>query len=35
VTQEKVPEMADFNTRTVQKFRGEKLNILITTAIRL
>lgn len=35
VTQEKLAELADLNIRTVQKIESGKLNILITTAVRL
>jgi DNA-binding XRE family transcriptional regulator len=35
ITQERLAELADLNIRTVQKIEAGKVNILITTAIRL
>jgi transcriptional regulator with XRE-family HTH domain len=35
ITQEKLAETADLNTRTLQKIEAGELNILITTAIRI
>jgi transcriptional regulator with XRE-family HTH domain len=35
LTQERLAELADLNIRTVQKIEAGKLNLLITTAIRL
>ena len=35
MSQEKLAEKADLNTRTVQKIEAGETNILITTAIRL
>jgi transcriptional regulator with XRE-family HTH domain len=35
LTQERLAELADLNIRTIQKIEAGKLNVLITTAIRL
>ena len=35
ITQQKLAELADLNIRTVQKIEAGKINILITTALRL
>jgi len=35
MTQERLAELADLNIRTVQKIEAGKLNVLITTAMRL
>ena len=35
LTQEKLAEMMDVNSRTVQKIEAGKLNILLTTILRL
>ena len=35
LTQERLAELSDLNTRTVQKIEAGTLNVLITTAIRL
>jgi len=34
-TQEKLAELADLNTRTVQKIEAGNINILLTTVLRL
>lgn len=35
ITQQKLAEMVDLNVRTIQKIEAGKINILITTAMRL
>jgi len=35
ITQERLAELADLNIRTVQKIEGGRLNVLITTLIRI
>jgi transcriptional regulator with XRE-family HTH domain len=35
VTQERLAELADLNLRTIQKIEAGKINILITTVIRI
>lgn len=35
LTQERLAELADLNIRTIQKIEAGKLNVLITTAIRI
>jgi DNA-binding XRE family transcriptional regulator len=35
MTQERLAEIADLNIRTIQKIEAGRLNVLITTAIRL
>lgn len=35
ITQEKLAELADLNTRTIQKIEAGQTNILITTMLRL
>jgi len=35
LTQEKLAELADLNTRTVQKIEAGNINILLTTVLRL
>lgn len=35
ITQEKLAEMIDVNPRTIQKIEAGKLNILVTTVVRL
>jgi DNA-binding XRE family transcriptional regulator len=35
ITQEKLAELVDLNTRTVQKIEAGSLNILLTTVLRL
>ena len=35
VTQQRLAEMVDLNIRTVQKIEAGRINILITTAMRL
>ena len=35
VTQERLAELADLNLRTIQKIEAGKINILITTGIRI
>jgi transcriptional regulator with XRE-family HTH domain len=35
VTQEKLAEIANLNTRTLQKIEAAETNVLVTTAIRL
>jgi transcriptional regulator with XRE-family HTH domain len=35
LTQERLAELADLNIRTVQKIEAGKLNVLITTTMRL
>ena len=35
ITQEKLAELMDVNSRTVQKIEAGKLNILLTTILRL
>ncbi len=35
LTQERLAELADLNIRTIQKIEAGKLNVLITTAMRL
>jgi len=35
LTQEKLAELADLNIRTVQKIEAGKINVLVTTAMRI
>ena len=35
ITQQRLAELADLNVRTVQKIEAGKINILLTTAMRL
>ena len=35
ITQQKLAELVDLNVRTIQKIEAGKINILITTAMRL
>lgn len=35
VTQERLAELADLNTRTVQKIEAGEINVLLLTAVRL
>ncbi len=35
ITQEKLAELADLNIRTLQKIEAGRLNILVTTAMRI
>ena len=35
ITHQKLAEMVDLNVRTIQKIEAGKINILITTAMRL
>lgn len=35
MTQEKLAELVDVNTRTIQKIEAGDINVLVTTAMRL
>lgn len=35
ITQERLAEMADLNLRTIQKIEAGRINILITTTVRI
>ena len=35
ITQEKLAELVDLNIRTIQKIEAGKINVLITTAMRV
>ena len=35
ITQERLAELVDLNLRTVQKIEAGKINILVTTAMRI
>ena len=35
MTQEKLAELVDLNIRTVQKIEGGKINLLVTTVLRI
>jgi len=35
ITQERLAEMTDLNLRTIQKIEAGRLNILITTVVRI
>ena len=35
MTQEKLAELVDLNIRTVQKIEAGRMNVLVTTAVRL
>ena len=35
ITQEKLAELVDLNIRTIQKIEAGKINVLVTTAMRI
>ena len=35
ITQEKLAELADLNIRTIQKIEAGRINVLVTTAMRI
>ena len=35
ITQEKLAELADLNIRTIQKIEAGKINVLVTTTMRI